>query len=81
MTVHKLKTWPEYFIALEMKRKPFEVRKDDRSFCVGDTLLLQEWDNRRERYTGREVEAEVTYLLRGGQFGVEPGYVVMGLFL
>lgn len=46
----------------------------------GDTLLLQEWDNRRERYTGREVEVEVTYLLRGGQFGVEPGYVVMGLY-
>lgn len=39
--IHKLKTWPEFFLALEMWRKMFEVRKNDRNFSVGDTLLLQ----------------------------------------
>ena len=30
-------------------------------------------------YTGREMMAEVTYVMEGGKFGVEPGHVVMGL--
>ena len=47
---------------------------------VGDLLVLKEWDPRRERYTGREMQKEVTYLMVGGQFGIEPGYVVMGLY-
>lgn len=59
--------------------KPFEVRLDDRSYQVEDKLLLLGWDNNKNEYTGQEIEAEVTYILTGGQFGVEQGFVVMGI--
>jgi Domain of unknown function (DUF3850) len=76
---HALKTWPEYFQAVCERGKSFEVRKADRPFKVGETILLQEWDNVNNKYTGDEVEREITYILEGGQFGIEPGFVVMGI--
>lgn len=76
---HALKTWPEYFEALHSGEKTFEVRRKDRPFKNGDRLLLQEWDNVNECYTGRELWFEVTYILEGGQFGIQEGYVVMGI--
>lgn len=58
---HHLKTFPEYFNAVENGTKPFEVRKNDRNYQVGDTLHLQEYSN--GAYTGREVrKRSVTYL-------------------
>lgn len=77
--IHHLKVLPEYFRAVVDGAKPFEARKDDRGFGVGDTLILREWAD--EQYTGRVARAAVTYILRGGAFGIEHGYVVMGIRL
>lgn len=79
MTEHALKTWPEHFDAITQGLKTFEVRRDDRAFNVGDTLRLAEWCPRRREYSGRVIAREVTHILRGGQFGIEDGYVVMSL--
>jgi uncharacterized protein DUF3850 len=87
---HKLKTWPEYFSETWSGRKPFEVRSNDRDFGTGDVLLLREYDldsgdpgsyagGPFGHYTGREMTAEVTYVLHGGQFGIAMGTVVLGL--
>lgn len=76
---HALKTWPEYFQAVTERGKSFEVRKADRPFKIGETLLLQEWDNNLDEYTGDEAKFQITYILEGGQFGIESGYVVMGI--
>lgn len=76
---HDLKTWPVVFDALLTRAKSFEVRRDDRDFAVGDLLLLREWDNAAGEYTGRSMRALVTYLLPGGQFGIELGYVCMSI--
>lgn len=76
---HEIKCWPEYYEALLSGEKTFEVRKDDRGYAVGDVLLISEWSPTSGEYTGREGRWEVTYVLKGGAFGVEPGYVVMGL--
>lgn len=76
---HKLKTWPEFFKKIATKEKNFEVRKKDRDFKVGDILILVEWDPVTEEYTDDYLFRRVTYILEGGQFGIEKGYCVMGL--
>jgi ASC-1-like (ASCH) protein len=84
MTLHELKTWPEYFQAVARGDKTFEVRKNDRDFRVGDELLLKEYQPSyacldREYYTGRVLHRYVSYVLHGGNFGIEEGYVILGL--
>lgn len=82
---HDLKVWPEFFSALLDGSKPFEVRRDDRGFAVGDVLRLREWDppipdwGVKGGYTGRECRRRVSYVLDDPDFGVSPGFVVMGL--
>lgn len=75
---HDLKCWPEYFQAIKRGEKTFEIRKDDRSFRVGDTLRLAEWDLTTGEYTGEEIALEVTYRMHGGKFGVEEGHCILG---
>jgi hypothetical protein len=77
---HCLKIWPEYYKAIESEEKPFEVRKMDRPFKVGEKLILQEYDPSIGQYTGKECERIITYILKGvGEFGLAEGYCVMGL--
>ena len=76
---HELKTWPEYFQAIARGEKPFEIRKNDRNFKVRDTLSLLEYDPENRVYTGDIIKAKITYILEGGQFGIEKGYVVLGI--
>ena len=47
--IHFLKTWPQYFEQIRLKRKTFEIRKDDRGFMLGDQLCLEEWVPKEER--------------------------------
>ncbi|WCR29734.1 DUF3850 domain-containing protein [Paenibacillus thiaminolyticus] len=57
---HKLKIWPEHFEAVThpdpRRRKTVEIRKDDRGYCVGDTLHLQEWDPKNRDLQRMECE-------------------------
>jgi len=85
--VHELRCWPQYFQAVWDGDKTFEVRRDDRGgFEVGSILFLREYDPELDerpagdRYTGRKLTARVTYVLKGGAgFGVESGFVVLGI--
>ena len=76
--LHRLKTWPEFYQAVKSGKKTFEVRKHDRYFKIGDLLCLQEWEPTTGKYTGQKRYVEITYILVGGQFGIEEGYCVMG---
>ena len=58
--------------------KDFEVRKNDRNFTVGDTLKLVEYGESKY-YVPRFIYKKIKYILQGGQFGIESGYVVLGL--
>jgi len=68
MTIHELKTWPPHFSATWGGPKTFELRRDDRGYETGDILHLREWSPETESYSGRELLARVTYLLRHPQF-------------
>lgn len=81
---HFLKTWPVFFNALLDGSKTFEVRKNDRGFQVGDILALHEFVPATGGFTGRSLSRRVTYILEGSgtlgtQFGLQVGYVIMGL--
>lgn len=82
---HDLKTHPEYFQAIHDGIKQFEVRKDDRGFRVGDALHLREYLPHTGAYTGRELWAEVTYILDDesvfGKLALQMNYVVMSIAL
>jgi len=78
---HRLKTWPSFFEDVWSGDKPFELRKDDRNFALGDCLILEEWDSPTETYTGRIILAYVGYILRDApQFGLDSGYAILGLY-
>lgn len=84
---HKLKILPQYFKAVQSGEKTFELRKNDRGFKVGDKIILQEYEpfkdgvikGRYGLYTGQELEKEISYILTGGQYGLEEGYCILGL--
>jgi hypothetical protein len=78
---HILKCWPEYFEAIGQGRKTFEVREDDRNFQEGDSLELREWNPETKEYTMRWIWCRVSYVLRGGNWGVSPRHVVMAIKL
>ena len=82
---HSLKCHPVPFQALWDGLKPYEVRHNDRGFEVGDTLILSEltppgeWEPVSETCTGRTVTARVTYMTKGGEWGLNPPLCVLGL--
>ena len=41
---HDLKIWPKFYQRVKDGSKTFEVRNNDRSFQMGDTVTLREWD-------------------------------------
>lgn len=78
---HELKIDPLYFEAILSDKKTFEIRKDDRGFKEKDYLVLKEYSE--DKYTGREVEGVVTYIISSKEFpdGLKDNYVVMGIWL
>jgi hypothetical protein len=84
--IHELKTWPVYFREVKSGAKPFEVRKNDRNFQVGDEVLLREYcpDGYFEmyeeaHYTGEICHRKISYILKGGNFGIADDVVIIGL--
>ena len=77
---HELKTLPEYFQRILSGEKNFEVRKNDRGFQKGDTVILQEYDPKiayeLHSYTGREIKAEIGFVLSEYQ---KEGYLTFSL--
>lgn len=76
---HELKTWTAFYHDVAAGIKKFELRKNDRDFKVGDLLILEEWNTELKEYTGNSCVVRVVYILQGGQFGLEEGYVIMSI--
>jgi len=76
MTVHELKLQQPYFNDVWNGLKDFEVRKNDRNYKVGDRLKFIEFP-----FVGRQrfIIKEVKYILKGGEYGIDKDFVVLGL--
>ena len=77
-TTHILKTWPEYFQAALCGDKRFELRNNDRNFRSGDKVILQEFDRKEAKITGREKTFYIGYVLSGIE-GLDDNYVCFTL--
>lgn len=75
MKIHELKLQQPYFDAVHNGLKDFEVRFNDRFYKVGDRVKLIEYPSISPKYVIKEIK----YILEGGQYGLEKGYVVLGL--
>lgn len=87
MPIHVLKTDPIPFAEVWAGNKLFELRSTaDRVFNVGDTLSLHEtfYSSMQMRtgmplkYTGRCVQAEITYVLHDVSYGLAEGMAILG---
>lgn len=76
---HELKIRPEYFKAVVLGDKTFEIRKNDRNFKVGDVIVLHEW-NEKGGYTGKHTLVNITYVMTDSEF-VKNGFAVLGIKL
>lgn len=74
--IHEVKTKPAYFNASALGVKTFEVRKNDRTYNIGDYLALNEWDG--TCYTGRSLLSEIVCILSSAEY-CKDGYVILGL--
>jgi len=85
----ELKCWSISFQAIKNGTKRVEYRKDDRPYEVGRTLWQREWNPSHDEendclvsgggYTGDELYQDVTFIIRGGVFGIPEGYCIMSV--
>lgn len=83
----KKKIWPEYFEKVQKGEKNFEVRLADFELKAGDILVLEEWDPRTKKYTGRKTEKQCKSVFKLNPFSFphtvdevkKYGFYVIGL--
>jgi len=64
MSLIKKKIDQKYFNLVKAGKKRFELRLADFKIKPGDILVLQEWNPKTKKYTGRELRRKVKYLLK-----------------
>ena len=78
---HQLKIWTSFANYVLDGSKTFEIRKNDKGFQKGDTIVFVVMDdggalhNSFHKLNGKEYE--ITYVLSG--WGLEEGYVALGI--
>ena len=71
------KILPKYFKDVVKGTKRFELRVDEDDVQIGDTVVLNEWNN--GEYTGQTISVEVTYVLRNvPEYGLAMGHCIFG---
>lgn len=71
-SVVEKKILPEYFEKIRIGEKIFELRLADFKCKNGDTLVLKEWDHIDKKYTGREIEKKISYVLKTKDINLWP---------
>lgn len=77
--IHVIKLSQPYFDHVWNGLKDFEVRKNDRNYQLGDRLKMVESTTITPIPGRRYILKDIKYILHGGQHGIAPGYVVIGL--
>lgn len=83
MAIIKKKIWLKWFELVKSGKKRFELRLADFRIKQGDILLLEEWNPKTKKYTGRKIKKKVKYLLKFklNDFGQEKEIKKKGLYI
>ena len=60
-TIHK-KIWPKWLKEVKSGKKKFEVRVADFKIKKGDILILNEWNPKTKKYSGKSIKRKVNYV-------------------
>lgn len=60
----KKKIRPDFFNKILSGEKKFDVRLADFNCNPGDIIILEEYDPKTNKYTGRKLEKRVTYVTK-----------------
>lgn len=74
--VHDVKLGATFFDDVKTGRKTFELRKNDREYKEGDTIVMHECKDGTT--TGRTIEKKIVYMLEDFT-GLEDDYCILGL--
>lgn len=77
--VHNLKIHPAPFEAVLSGQKRHEIRKFDRRFEEGDSVVLKCWDPSTEAYLKGEIHATIGTVTKPGEWGLPDGLCVFTL--
>lgn len=72
--IHELNILPEYYSAVVLGKKRFEIRKKDRVYKIGDIIRLREYED--GKYTGNVYVVEITYIT---DYEQKDNFVVLGI--
>ncbi|MDD5193129.1 MAG: DUF3850 domain-containing protein [Candidatus Nanoarchaeia archaeon] len=61
--IHK-KTWPELFEKVLEGKKNFDLRLADFEINEGDTLILEEYEPKTKKYTGRKIKKKTGSIIK-----------------
>lgn len=83
MKIIKKKIWPKLFNAVQSGKKKFELRVADFKVKKGDTLVLEEWNPKTKKYTGRRLRKKVNYVyaFHLNDYGQRKSIEKMGLYV
>lgn len=83
MAIIKKKSWPKIFALMKSGKKKFDLRVADFKVEPGDTLVMEEYDPRKNKYTGRKISKKVKYVLsfKLNDFGQKKAILKKGLHI
>ncbi len=77
MATHTLKIREDYARAHLSGLKPWELRKNDRNFKIGDFINFEAINDKGEIVI--IYKQKIVYLFKGGQYGLADDYVIFSL--
>ncbi len=78
---HELKTINPFFTDSINGKKLWEIRLNDRSYKLGDEVILREYNPSNNSYSGRRITGIITYIFRADDYpnlGLDENYVIFG---
>jgi ASC-1-like (ASCH) protein len=63
MTIEK-KSWPEYFKKIKENKKHIDVRLADFKIKKGDIIILNEWNPKTKKHTGRKLKLKAGLIFK-----------------